>query len=145
MANLVPWSPLREMRETLDELMDETVNWTTSGAQISGPAVNVLQTKEEVVVEARLPGYHKDNISIEVGEDFLSISGETKQEEESTDKQYFRREFALQSFNRTISLSALVQAEKAEAEMKHGLLRVRIPKIIEEKPKTTRVAIKTEE
>ena len=144
MSNLMPWSPLREMREALDELMDESVSWSAH-PQMSGPAVNVSQNEHEVIVELRLPGFKKEDLAIEVGEDFLSVSGERKQEQEEDGRHYFRREFAHQSFQRTISLPALVQTDKAEAEMRHGVLSVKIAKVVEEKPKTARIEIKSGE
>lgn len=142
MASLTPWSPLREMREALDDLMDESVNWA-GPAQMTAPSANVAQTTHDVLVEMRLPGISKENLSIEVGDDFMTVSAEVHQEDESGDRQYFRREFAQQSFSRSIALPAIVHGEKAEAEMKQGILHVRIPKVIEEKPKTTRVNIKS--
>jgi HSP20 family protein len=145
MATLIPWSPLREMRHMLDELMDESA-WTPV-PQLSGPAVNVKQTNNSVVVEMRLPGFKKEDLSIEVGEDFLTIAGEVKKEsqEAGKDEQFFRREFVQQSFSRTVTLPALVQTDKAEAEMKHGVLHITLPKVVEEKPKTAKLQIKAGE
>jgi HSP20 family protein len=139
MTHIVPLSPLREMREMLDELMDAT--WTAPSPAIAGPAVNVAQTDAAVHVELRLPGFSKDELSIEIGEDFVAISGEQQQSTEQSGKQYFRREFATQSFTRTITLPAPVAAESARAEMKHGILHITLPKRVEEKPKTHKVDI----
>ena len=141
MSHLVPWSPLREMREMLDEMMDETMNLAPNGA-VAVPAVNVAQTKDEVHIDLRLPGFKKEDISIEVGQDFLTVSGESSHEEQAGEKQFFRREFVTQNFSRIISLPALVETTGAEAEMKHGVLSVRLKKIVEEKPKTSKIAIK---
>lgn len=143
MPSLIPWSPLRDMREALDELMDESANLTTL-PMTTVPPVNVFQDAQQVTVEMRLPGYHQKDLNIEVGEDFLSISGSVTQET-NEDQQYFRREFSQQNFQRTLSLPALVQSEKTEATMKHGVLVVRMPKQVEEKPKTARITIKSEE
>jgi HSP20 family protein len=142
MNHLTPWTPFREMREMLDDMMENSLVAATPAAFL--PAVNISQTEKEVHVDLRLPGYKKDDLSIEVGEDFLTVSGETQQENEEQNKQYARREFAQQSFSRTIALPALVQTEKAEAEMKHGVLTVRLQKAVEEKPKTKRIEIKAE-
>lgn len=143
MAQLVPWSPLREMREMLDEMMDETAAWSAPAA-ITAPAVNISQTTSDVLVEVRLPGYKKEDINLELGDGYLTISGEMKQEKEANEeKQYFRREFITQSFSRTVSLPSPVQEDAAEAEMKQGVLHIRMPKQIEEKPKTRRLQIKS--
>jgi len=139
MNSLGPWSPLREMREALDELMDETMHMN-SLPQAALPAANIYQTEDTVEVEMRLPGYTKDDLSIEVGEDFVAVAGEADvRHEEGRD--YARREFAHQSFNRTIALPALVRADKASAEMKHGILQIHLAKMVEERPKTIRIDI----
>jgi HSP20 family protein len=139
MNHLTPWSPLRDMREMLDGMMDESAGWNSPVA-LSAPAVNISQTENAVLLEMRLPGYKREDLSIEVGEDFIAVSGEHKTEVQSS-KQYFRREFVEGTFSRTMSLPALVESAKAVAEMKHGVLFVTLPKIKEEKPKTTKLEI----
>ncbi len=143
MSQLVPWSPLREMREMLDEMMDETMNYAPATG-VTVPAVNISQTEQEVHIDLRLPGFKKEDLTIEVGEDFLAVSGEAKHDHAEGNKQYFRREFVSQNFSRTVSLPAIVQTTGAEAEMKHGVLNIRLKKAVEEKPKTNRIEIKAD-
>lgn len=143
MNHLTPWSPLRDMREMLDGLMDDATSWNAPVA-LSAPAANISQTEDSVLVEMRLPGYKREDLSIEVGEDFIAISGEHKQDESKEGKQYFRREFVESNFSRSMSLPALVKSDEAVAEMKHGVLHVTLPKVKEEKPKTTKLEIKGE-
>lgn len=146
MNYLVPFSPLREMREMLDGILDETSNWPTP-VGITAPAVNISQTKKDVLLEMRLPGYKKEDLNIEVGEDFITVSGEASVESPDSDqksaeeRQYFRREFVSQSFSRSMSLPAPVISDQAKAEMKHGVLHITLPKQVEEKPKTTKLKI----
>lgn len=140
MNRLIPWSPLHDMREMLDELMDESSTWSAP-VTVSGPAVNIAQDEKNVLVEMRLPGFEREHLTLEVGDSYLTINGEAKQEEEKDGKQFFRREFAKQSFSRTISLPAPVATDQASAEMKHGVLHVTLPKLVEEKPKTKRLEI----
>lgn len=143
MSTLTPWSPLRDMREMLDEMMDTNMAWATPATSMSIPAANLSQTETDIQVELRLPGFKKEELSIEVGEDFLTISGESKSESEET-RQYIRREFASQSFSRTMALPALVETDGATAEMKHGVLHISLKKQIEEKPKTAKIEITAE-
>lgn len=141
MSQLTPWSPLREMREMLDGLMDETAALPQT-LLAAGPAVNVSQTEDEVTVEMRLPGYRKEDVHLEVGDDFVAVSGEASKEEESNGgAHYFRREFTRSSFSRTVSLPAIVQTDQAHAEMKDGILQITLPKLREEKPKTKKLEI----
>ena len=144
MSQLVPWSPLREMREALDELMDESTGWAPQ-APTAAPAANIYEDGNALMVEMRLPGYNQEDLSIEVGEDFITIQGNHREASVEDDKRYFRREFAHQSFQRTLALPAKVEGNRAEAEMKQGMLSIRIPKYTEEKPKTAKISIKTVE
>jgi HSP20 family protein len=139
MSQLAPWSPLKEMREALDELMDDANAWQGQQAQI--PGANVYEVGDFVYVELALPGYQKEYLSLEAGEDFVAVIGEPVPTPE--ERSYSRREFAPNGFRRTIALPALVRGEQAEAEMKHGILTVRIPKIVEEKPKTAKISIQS--
>lgn len=139
-SSLTTRSPLQEMREAIDELIDETRHWPAQTVP-SSPAVNVYQNKTEVIVEVLLPGYQKDQLTLEVGEDFLTISGENSNTNEET-REFFRREYAFNSFKRTISLPAVVNPEQAAADMKQGILTVRLVKIVEDKPKVSKIQIK---
>ena len=136
---LTPWSPLREMREALDGLMDETIA-INSLPQMTLPAANVYQIGQSIFVEMCLPGYEKEQLSLEVGEDFLTVSAEGINEYDD-EREYVRREFAPQRFSRTVALPALVVTDTAKAEMKKGILTVQLPKIVEERPKTSRISI----
>jgi len=143
MSQLAPWSPLRDMREMLDGLMDENAAWSNP-ASVSVPAVNIFQNEQEVCVEMCLPGFKREDLSLEIGEDFLTVSG-TKREENMNATHYFRREFTTQTFTRTVPLPAIVHTDNAKAEMKQGVLSVHLPKIIEEKPKSKRLEISSED
>jgi HSP20 family molecular chaperone IbpA len=90
-----------------------------------GPAVNVAESETEVEVELMLPGFKKDDIELEIGRDFLTVSGHMDQEKEG---QLVRQEFVTHSFSRTIQLPAEVDDDSAVATMKHGILTVRLKK-----------------
>jgi HSP20 family protein len=132
------WSPLREV---LDDIMQDRK--LLSASSPSTPPSNIAQTEKEIYLEFRLPGYKKEDLSIEVGEDFLTVSGEVAETEEG-EKHYVHREFMHASFTRTISLPAPVQTDTAAAEMKNGVLTIRLEKISENKPKTKKLEIKAE-
>lgn len=140
MQRLGPWSPLRDMREMLDGMMDTMSLPNPQNMNI--PAVNISQTDQEILVDLILPGFKKEDLSIEVGTDFLTISGNHVQEEH--DKQFVHREFATQSFSRTMSLPAQVETDSAAAEMKNGVLHLVLKKMQEEKPKTKKIEISGE-
>lgn len=105
--------------------------------EISVPMVNVdvYEDKDEVVTKAELPGLTKDQISVSISDHLLTIKGEKKKEEDIEEENYRYSERAYGSFARTIELPAEVQADKAKASFKDGVLEIRVPKSEEAKRK----------
>ena len=105
------------------------------------PAVDVYETDEDVVVKLEVPGAEKEDIEVSVSEQEITIKGEVKQEEETKEEGFYRRERRYGSFSRTIPLPATVDTEGARATFKEGVLQVRVPKPPEEKEKVRRISI----
>jgi HSP20 family protein len=105
------------------------------------PAVEVADTKDAVVVKAQVPGISKDNLQVNVTDDTLTLKGEMKEEEKKEEKNYVRREFRYGAFSRTVTLPAAVQADKAQAQLKEGVLEITIPK--SEQAKVKQIPIQT--
>ena len=93
------------------------------------PSVDVIDRDDEVVVRAAVPGYKKEEIEVSVSDSTLTIKGETKSEEKEQKGDYYRSEISRGSFLRTISLPAEVDDAKAKAEMKDGMLELKLPKL----------------
>lgn len=127
---LGPWRPFGEMvtlRDAMDRLFEESV---VTPAQIGGmPKVNVKETKDSVVVKAELPGVAEEDVTIEVSDNVMTISGEKKEEKEEKDEGYHHKEMYVGAFSRSFTLPSEVKSEKAEAEMDNGILTVTVPKI----------------
>ncbi len=102
---------------------------------ISLPAVNVIEHDDNFVVEMAIPGLKKTDFDISLDNQILSISAETKAEDESDDKNYTRREFGYSSFKRTFKLPKSVETEKISANYTDGILKVDLPKRDEAKKK----------
>jgi HSP20 family protein len=94
----------------------------------SEPAVEVADTPEAVIVKAQVPGVPKDNLQLTITENAMTLKGEMKEEEKKEGKNYYRREWRYGAFERTIPLPVAVQAEKATADLKDGVLAVTLPK-----------------
>jgi HSP20 family protein len=130
---LMKWEPAaglatlqREMHRLLESFFDGSP-WRL-GEPMSAPAVEVADTTDTVVVKAQVPGVSKEQLQITVSEGALTIKGETKEEEKKDEKNYTRREFHYGAFSRTVALPAGVEAEKATAQLKDGVLEITIPK-----------------
>ncbi len=145
---LTRWDPFRDMltlREAMDRLFSESfVRPSTAFPFIGmeGPAVDMYQTKDEVVIKAAIPGVKPEDIDISVTGDLLTIKGECKEEEKIEEGSYLRKERRYGQFCREFSLPTQVNADKAKAEFEHGVLTLRLPKAEAVKPKTITVKAK---
>lgn len=98
-------------------------------AKSSYPKVNVISHDDAIEIEAEIAGYTKDDISVQVEEDILSIVGKASQLAEQTDKSvYLLRELKRSSFSRSFKLSDQLDAEYIDATFKDGLLKLVIPR-----------------
>jgi HSP20 family protein len=104
------------------------------------PAVDVYQDKDQFTVVAEVPGLKKEEIEISLHGDTLTLSGERKPQDKSTD-QGFRTERFFGKFQRSLTLPAVVNAEKVKATYKDGILEVVLPKADEAKPKQIEVSL----
>lgn len=92
-------------------------------------AGEVEETDKEVVVRVEAPGMEKEDCRITIEGNMLSLSGEKRFERETGDSTYYVMERAYGAFQRTIPLPRNVDAEKAEASYRNGVLIVRLPKV----------------
>jgi heat shock protein Hsp20 len=102
-------------------------------AEGNSPRVDVYEKDNNVVIEAEIPGAKKEDIEVKVKDNAVVIRGEVKKEEEKKDENYFRRERFYGKFERVIPLPADVKIEEAKAEYKDGVLKLTIPKSVQEK------------
>ncbi len=134
---LEPWRPFREavsLRDAMDRLFEESVVSPTKSA-IAMPKIDIKEKKDSVVVKAELPGVAEEDIEVEITENIMTISGEKMEEKETEKEGYYYKESHSGSFTRSFSLPSEVSAEKAEADMKNGVLTITIPKVEAKKPK----------
>ncbi|HHN64489.1 MAG TPA: Hsp20/alpha crystallin family protein [Nitrospirae bacterium] len=106
------------------------------------PSVDIFEEGDDVVVKAELPGMKKDDIDVTLSDDTITISGEKKREEKVEKKNYYRYERSFGSFSRSFRLPVDVQADKAKATFKDGILEIRIPKTEEAKKRQRKLQIK---
>ena len=102
------------------------------------PKVNIRETADAFWVEMAVPGMKKSDFHIDLDNQLLSISTELKQEQESKEENYTRREFGYSSFKRTFTLPESVDDSKINASYNDGILNVHLPKKEEAKQKPAR-------
>ena len=89
------------------------------------PQIEVSHQNNELVVRADLPGLKKDDVSVDITEEAIAISGERRQEHESESGGYYRSERSYGSFYRTIPLPKGAISDQAKATFKDGVLEIR--------------------
>lgn len=95
------------------------------------PSTEVVDSPEEIVVTAETPGINRDDVEIEIEEDMLRIHGEKREEKEHVEEKDGKvtvSERRYGSFSRVFSLPSSVDVEEVTAEMKNGVLTIRLPK-----------------
>ena len=151
MANAVErWEPFKEMmslREAMNHLVEDSLirpgSWLTPfDAEAMSVAMDVIDTKDNVIVKASVPGIKPEDIDVSVTGDVLTIRGETASEEKIEQGSYLRQERRFGKFERSLTLPTLVQADKADAKFEHGVLTLTLPKAEQVKPKAIKVKTK---
>jgi HSP20 family protein len=106
------------------------------------PAVDIVETKDELVVSADLPGVNKEDIKVNVQNNVLTFSGERKHETKIEENNYHRMERSYGFFSRSFTLPATVKADAIKAVYKDGVLHLTLPKVEEAKPRQIVVDVK---
>jgi HSP20 family protein len=127
------WEPLRDIDEVADRMrrmLDETFGgWPSQLAEAAAwsPAVDIEETDDAYVVEAELPGVRREDVDIEMVGSELTITGEMKERER---KGVLRRQTRrVGRFDYRVTLPNDVDADRIEANLKDGVLTVRVPKV----------------
>lgn len=104
------------------------------------PKVDVIERDDEVIVKAELPGVDKKDLDVSVTENSVTIKGSTSHEEKEEKGDYYRCEISRGAYARTVALPSYVDADKAKANFKDGVLELKLPKV--EKSKRRSIEIK---
>ena len=144
---LMRWTPMghlpsfqHEMNRMVNEFFGGG-NGDAAGTGLSSwtPAVDIHETEDGFVIKAELPGVSKDDVSIDVHQNTLTLRGQRKHEAEVKQDKYHRVERAYGSFQRSFVLPTVVDQDKVQATYKDGVLELHLPKSEAAKPK--RIAI----
>jgi HSP20 family protein len=106
------------------------------------PSVEVVDDGKAIKVTVELPGMSKDDVTLQLEDNVLTISGEKKHEQEAKDDGVFRTERYYGYFHRTIPLPEEIDRDAVDADFKKGVLTVRLPKLLPEKPRGKKIEVK---
>jgi HSP20 family protein len=98
-------------------------------------ALDISEGDGELVVQASLPGFKREDIDVQIHNGVLSIKAEHTEEKETKDARFYRKERRVGSVSRRIALPGVVSDANANAELKEGVLTLRIPQAEAAKPK----------
>lgn len=130
-----PFQGLRLFEDAVTRLMSEPRT-----ARPWSPAVDILETENELVVKADLPDVKENDIDVQVERQTLTIRGERKFEKEEN-AGFHRIERSYGSFLRSFAVPSTVDTEKVAAEYRNGVLTVRLPKKEAAKPRQVKVQV----
>ncbi|MCF7821717.1 MAG: Hsp20/alpha crystallin family protein [Mariprofundaceae bacterium] len=134
-----PWHELESMNRQLGRLLDDPHSAEVTETSSWMPSVDIRETEDALVVQAELPGIDKKDVKLEIKDGVLTISGERRYEKDVKEENVHRIERSYGSFARSFSLPSNIEADKVNAEMKEGVLHVRLPKRESAKPKAIEI------
>jgi HSP20 family protein len=147
---LIRWEPVRELQTVQNEMnrlfntfFDSPTPGGNGGPTLRRwiPAMDVVETDDQYVLRADLPGMSESDVNIELDDNVLTISGERKSEHEHRREGYYRVERASGSFSRSLTLPEGVDADSIQAGFDSGVLEVRIPKPEQPKPRKVQISV----
>ena len=146
---LVRWEPVRELnslQHEMNRLFSSFFDTPTAGNGASQarrwiPAMDLVESGDEYILTADLPGLEQDDIAIEFEDNVLTVSGERKAEHSERKEGYFRLERATGTFSRSLTLPDGVDADAVKATFDKGVLEIRIPKPEQRKPKKVAIQV----
>ena len=146
---LIRWEPARELNTIQNEMNRlfntyydaPPANGGTSGQRRWLPPMDLIESDDNFVLRADLPGLSEEDVNIELEDNVLTISGQRKSEHEQRKEGVHRVERAYGSFSRSLTLPEGVNAEAIQAKFDRGVLEVQIPKPEERKPRKVAISV----
>src|SRR5436309_8860733 len=146
--SIIRYDPFRDLRALQDEVnrlfTGNMARFDDEGIARGSwsPSVDIYENKDQIVLEAELPGMKREDFDLSIENNVVTLRGERHFEKKDEADNYHRVERAYGNFTRSFTLPNTVTAEGATADYRHGVLRVTIPK--HEETKARRIEIKTE-
>ena len=119
-----------EMKETQQDWMPDSEGQLT---------IDVYQNASEIIIKSTIAGVSPEDLDITITNDMVTIKGKREKDEEIQTDDYYYQECYWGAFSRSVILPVDVEADKAQAGMKNGILTIRLPKI--EKIKTRKIKV----
>lgn len=138
-------NPLMNLQQEIDDIFANFWRrWPRAPSLFAGtePSTDVSETDDEVEVAIELPGMDEKDVEVNISDEMLTVRGEKKAGREEKKKGYYLSERSYGNFHRAIPLPPGIDADKAEATFKKGVLTIRLPKTEEAKSRMRRIEVK---
>jgi HSP20 family protein len=128
--SIIRYNPTDFVPTTFSSLIDRFFNdsLTRSGGSLFVPKVDIVETKDAFEMQVAAPGLNKDDFNIELHDNYLTISGERKFEEEKNGRTFHTIETQYGAFSRSFTLPDGVDSSKINAKYQNGILTLSLPK-----------------
>jgi HSP20 family protein len=138
-----PWQEVETMQRQLNQLFDDIVPMTRETVinRLRVPAIELAATDSHLVLKAELPGFSPDDLDLEVTREAVTLKGEVKAPTPDEHHHIYRSEFRYGQFHRVIPLPVEVNHTETTAEFVNGILTIYLPKLVETKQQSVKVAI----
>lgn len=146
---IVRWDPFRDvaaLQDRINRIFSESFGRSRDlddevGLYDWRPTVDIYETTEGITLKVELPGINKEDVSVEVKDNVLTLRGERLLDPEVKDENYYRKERIFGKFQRSFSLQEPIKPNLIKASFKDGVLTIEVPRPEEEKPKQVTVNI----
>jgi HSP20 family protein len=145
--SIVRYDPFRDLRSLQDEvnrLFSTNLSRAYDDEGIArgawNPSVDIYENKDQIVLEAELPGMKREDFDLSIENNVITLRGERRFEKKDEGDNYHRVERSYGSFTRSFTLPQTVQPENVAAEYRNGVLRVKMPKREEVKARRIEIA-----
>lgn len=142
--SVVRWDPFREvgdLQSEMNRVFDGFFGGSVAGLdRVWAPAVDMFETKDDLMVRAELPGMAEKDVELSITGDVLTLRGERGAAAEGQESVH-RSERWYGKFERSLSLPIPIQADKVKATYRDGVLTIQLPKAEEVKPRTIKIDV----
>jgi len=146
---LVKWDPFRDvekLQNRINRMFEDSFGHACEPDDDTclcawRPPVDIYESENGIVLAAELPGVGKENISVEVKDNILTLKGERTANQNILEKNFYRQERCYGTFQRSFTLQHNIQPNLIKATFKNGVLEIEIPKPEAEQPRQISVKV----
>jgi len=136
LLDINPWSELQRMQGELDSVLNQ------GSPRATFPLVNVYDTKDDIIIEAELPGMASKDINITFKSGVLTLSGDRKQPVSYREMSVARSERSVGEFEKSFRVPSKVDQDKINASFRNGVLTITLSKVEEARPKQISIGVR---